>query len=155
VAAGLPVRDTRPVTIPDIQVYPPLPKPDALTQFFWDGCREHRLLIQRCTNCGHYIHLPRLVCRFCLSTSLQPEQVSGRGVVDTFTIPLQPFDRYFANRVPYTLAVIELAEEKHLKMVSNVVELDPDDVRVGMPVEVVFSEVAPGVTLPLFKVNAT
>jgi hypothetical protein len=140
------------VTVSDAPIYPPLPKPDPLTQFFWDGCREHKLLIQRCNRCHHYLHPPKLVCRFCLSTSLEPTEVSGRGVVDTFTIPLQPFDAYYASKVPYVLAVVELAEEKNLKMVTNIVDIDPDAVRVGMAVEVVFQEVAPGVTLPLFKV---
>ena len=50
--------------------------------------------------------------------------------------------------------VVELAEQKHLKMVSNVVDIDPDEVRIGMAVEVVFTQVAPGVTLPRFKVVA-
>lgn len=130
---------------------PILPRPDALSQFFWDGCRAHQLLIQRCGDCGHYIHPPRLVCRFCRSTNLAPGQVSGRGVVDTFTIPLQPFDPYFMTKVPYTLAVIELPEQPNLKLVSNVVDIDPDEVRIGMPVEVAFTEVSPEVTLPLFR----
>jgi uncharacterized OB-fold protein len=86
---------------------------------------------------------------------LVPTQVSGRGVVNTFTIPLQPYDPYYAGQVPYVLAVVELVEQKHLKIVTNIVEIDPDDVRIGMPVEVVFQEVAPGVTLPLFKVAAS
>jgi uncharacterized OB-fold protein len=95
------------------------------------------------------------VCRYCLSTSLEPAEVSGKGVVNTFTIPLQPYDPYYAAHVPYTLAVVELVEQKNLKMVTNIVEIDPDDVRIGMPVEVIFSEVVPGVTLPLFRVTET
>jgi uncharacterized protein len=138
---------------PDIQGRPPLPKPDEVSRFFWDGCARHQLLIQQCGSCGRYNHPPRIVCPTCLSTSLEPTQVSGRGVVDTFTVPLQPYDSYFAARVPYVLAVVELAEQQHLKMVTNIVDIDPDDVRVGMPVEVVFTEVVPGVTLPLFKVS--
>jgi hypothetical protein len=77
--------------------------------------------------------------------------VSGRGVVNTFTIPLQPYDGYYASKVPYTLAVIELEEQENLKMLSNVVDIDPDEVRIGLPVEVVFREVSPGLTLPLFR----
>lgn len=143
------------MVLPDTQNHPPLPKPDQVSQFFWDGCAEHKLLIQRCTQCGRYNHPPRLVCPACLSTHLEPTQVSGSGVVNTFTIPLQPYDVYYARHVPYALAVVELVEQKHLKMVTNIVEIDPDDVRIGMPVEVVFHEVAPGVTLPLFKVAAS
>jgi len=86
---------------------------------------------------------------------LAADGMPGRGVVNTFTIPLQPYDPYYAAHVPYTLAVVELVEEKNLKLVTNIVDIDPDDVRVGMPVEVAFREVAPGVTLPFFKVTAT
>jgi hypothetical protein len=130
---------------------PPKPAPDALTRFFWEGVQEHRLMILRCNNCKHYIHWPKVVCRFCLSTDLSPAEVSGRGRVATFTQPLQPFHPYFQQQIPYVLAVIELDEQENLKLVSNVVDVPPDDVRVGMPVEVVFREVSPGFTLPLFK----
>lgn len=131
-------------------LYPPRPQPDALTQFFWDGVDEHKLMILRCNN-GHYIHWPRIVCRFCLSTELAPVEVSGRGQVATFTQPLQPFQPYFQQHIGYILAVIELVEQPHLTLVSNIVDIAFEDVRVGLPVEVVFREVAPGYTLPLFR----
>ena len=138
----------------DIQSHPPLPKPDAVSQFFWDGCNERKLLVQRCNSCGRYNHPPRIVCPNCLSADIVPTEVSGEGVVDTFTIPLQPYDPYYAAQVPYTLAVVELAEQRSLKMLTNVVDIEPDDVRVGMPVQVVFRQVAPRVTLPLFRVTS-
>ena len=138
----------------DIQSYPPLPKPDDVSRFFWEGCAEHKLLIQRCSQCGRYNHPPRVVCPGCLGTVLVPTEVSGHGVISTFTIPLQPYDPYYAGQVPYTLAVVELVEQKNLKMVTNVVDIDPDDVRIDMSVEVTFKDVAPGVTLPVFRVTA-
>lgn len=141
------------VATSDAPLLPPLPKPDGISQFFWDGCAGHKLLIQRCADCGRYNHPPRIVCPSCLGTNLVSTQVSGRGVIDTFTIPLQPYDPYYAAQVPYTLAVVELIEQQHLKMVTNIIDIDPDDVRVGMPVEVTFKQVAPDVTLPLFRVN--
>jgi hypothetical protein len=130
---------------------PPMPDPSPLTQFFWDGVAEHKLMILRCQNCGKYIHWPRELCRFCLSTNLAPEQVSGQGILATYTVPMQPMDPYFLLKVPYVLAVIELAEQPNLKLVSNIVDCELDDVKITMPVEVTFREVAPGVTLPLFK----
>lgn len=140
-----------PRTDPTAAIFPPLPLPDENSEFFWQGCREHRLLIQRCNACKHFIHPPRLVCRFCLNTKLTPAEVSGRGTVDTFTIPLQPYDPYFMTKVPYVLAVVELEEEKNLKMVTNIIDCDPAQVRVGMPVEVTYTELTPEVTLPHFR----
>jgi uncharacterized OB-fold protein len=86
-----------------------------------------------------------------LSTELAPAEVSGHAVVDSFTIPLQPFDSYYQRRVPYVLAVVELVEEKFLKMVTNIVGCAPDDVTIGMPVQVTFEDVTPEVSLPLFR----
>jgi hypothetical protein len=131
-------------------VGPPTPEPDELTRFFWDGVRDQRLLILRCNNCARFVHLPREVCPFCLSKDLAPAEVSGRGVVETFTIPLQPFHPWFQARVPYVLAVVELEEQEDLKLVTNIVGCDPDEVYCGMPVHVLFREVHPGLILPLF-----
>jgi uncharacterized OB-fold protein len=130
---------------------PPIPEPDERTRFFWDGVAEHRLFILQCNSCGKFIHPPRPVCRFCLSTDLAPAQVSGRAVLDTWTLPAQPFDAYFQSHLPYVLAVVELAEQAKLKMVTNVVECSEERLRIGLPLEVTFREVAPAVTLPLFK----
>jgi uncharacterized protein len=136
-------------TEPDL--LPPLPDPSPLTQFFWDGVAEHRLMILRCQDCQHFIHWPREVCRFCLSTDLAPTEVSGRGKLATFTIPMQPYDAFYMSQVPYVLAVVELEEQENLKVVTNIVDCAEEDVTIDMPVEVTFREVAPGVTLPLFR----
>jgi len=130
---------------------PPLPEPDELTQFFWDGVHAHELRILRCDGCGKFIHWPRPVCRFCLGTSLTPTVVSGRGRLHTWTIPLQPFDAYFRSHLPYVLAVVELDEQPGLMVVTDIVDCAEEDLALDMPVEVTFREVAPGVTLPLFR----
>jgi uncharacterized protein len=140
------------MTTTEPQVFPPpLPKPDPLTQFFWDGVEAHKLMILRCDSCGTYIHLPRDICRVCLSTSLSPAEVSGRATLTTWTSPAQPFDPYYATHMPYVLAVVELVEQKNLKMVTDIVDCDEADLRIDMPLEVTFREVTPGCTLPLFK----
>jgi uncharacterized OB-fold protein len=129
---------------------PPEPQPDELTQFFWDGISQHQLLIQRCRNCLQYNHPPLPHCRFCLSTELTPTEVSGRGVLDSFIIVMEPGHPYFLSRVPYNLSVVELAEQQGLKMVSQVVDCENDDLRFAMPLVVTFREVVPGMILPLF-----
>ncbi len=65
---------------------PPLPEPDPVTQFFWDGIAEGELRIQRCQNCGHYLHYPKVLCRYCQSDDLKGERVSGRATLYTWTI---------------------------------------------------------------------
>ncbi len=130
---------------------PPAPVPDELTQAFWDGVAAGKLVIQRCNSCGKYIHEPTRHCRFCLSKDLGYTEVSGRARLDTFTIVMQPYHPFFMSKVPYNLSVVELEEQDGLKMVTNVVDVDNDDLEVGMKLEVTFRELAPGVTLPYFK----
>ncbi len=130
---------------------PPVPVPDELTEFFWDGVAQGKLLILRCHNCGKYIHEPMSHCRFCLSTDLAPSEVSGKARLDTFTIVMQPYHPFFLSKVPYNLSIVELEEQPGLKMVTNVVDCDNDSLVMGMPLEVTFREIADGVTLPQFK----
>ena len=115
---------------------PPLPKPDALTAFFWDAVREHRLELLRCQSCGHYVHYPRPICDRCQSMDLAPEAVSGRATLYSYTWATQAFHPYYVDKLPYVIAVVDIPRE---------------DVKVGIELEVTFREVVPGLTLPLFR----
>ncbi|MDE0442045.1 MAG: OB-fold domain-containing protein [Gammaproteobacteria bacterium] len=130
---------------------PPLPIPDELTAFFWEGVRARKLMILRCRSCGHFIHYPRPVCEKCRSEDLAPERVSGRATLYSFTITMKPWHPYWIDKVPYVLATVELSEQKGLKMLTNLVECPHDAIKVDMPVEVVFREVSEALTLPFFR----
>jgi uncharacterized OB-fold protein len=139
-----------------VQPGPPPVASDPLTDFFWAGARERRLMIQRCRACGTYIHLPRPVCRACRSFDLAPEQVSGRGTVYTFTETHRPFHPFFVDRVPYLLAAVELEEQPGLRVLSNLVGMDgpgaPDGgARIGMAVEVDFEWLSDELAVPVFR----
>jgi uncharacterized OB-fold protein len=121
-----------------------------MTQFFWDGCKERRLMILRCQGCGHFVHYPRPVCNRCLSTELAPEEVSGRASLYAHTITMQAFHPYYVDKVPYTLAVVELEEEPGLYITTNIVDTPEEDLKAGMPVELVWREIAPDLVLPMF-----
>jgi uncharacterized protein len=127
----------------------PLPQPDPMTEFFWEGARNHRLLILRCEHCGRYNHWPRPICRFCHAETLVPSEVSGRGTIWSYTVVCYSY--HPGMKPPYVLAAIELDEQPGLRMVSNVIDCGEDELAVGLPVEVVFQDVAPEVTLPLFR----
>jgi uncharacterized OB-fold protein len=133
------------------EVEPPRPAPDSLTAPFWQGCREHRLLIQRCRTCGHYIHWPRPVCRFCLSTDLGPEEVSGRATLYTYTLVLQPFHPYYADKVPYLLATVELVEQPQLMFFTRLTDCSEEDLKIGLPMTVTYEDAAADLTFPLFR----
>jgi uncharacterized OB-fold protein len=127
-----------------------MPVTDELTEPFWSGAREHRLVIQRCRHCGLYVHLPRPVCRRCQSLELGHEPVSGRGTVYSWTETYKAFHPFFVDRVPYVVAVIALEEQPGLHLLSNLPGIAYDDVRFDMPVEVQFQELSPELTIPVF-----
>jgi hypothetical protein len=129
----------------------PLPEADATTQFFWDAVGRGELHIQRCTECHRFIHEPKIVCPYCLSSALDHERVSGDGTLYSYTVSMHSFHSGITHRLPYVVAVVELAEQEKLRMVSNVVHCDEDDLQVGMSLRVVFEEVTPGFQLPMFE----
>jgi uncharacterized OB-fold protein len=105
-------------------------------EYFWMGGADDTLRILRCQSCGFYVHPPLPICPRCHSWELAPEPVSGRGTVYSFTI--NHYRWIDALVPPYVVAEIELEEQESLIVLSNMVDIDPGAVRVGMPVEVCF-----------------
>lgn len=110
----------------------PSTSPD--TQFFWDGLENHRLLIQRCADCGALRHPPRPMCPSCNSLAWDTVEASGRGTVHSFVMPQHP--QYPFMEYPYIVALVDLEEGPRL--VSNLREINPEDATIGMPVEVFY-----------------
>lgn len=129
----------------------PLPVADPVTAPFWESVKAHTMQLQRCNACDKFIFYPRAMCPHCLSSDLTWQPVAGTGVVHAFTIVHRQPNPAFADDAPYVVALVELDEG--VRMMTNLVEVEPDPkhVRVGMPVEVVYDDVTPEVTLPKFK----
>jgi uncharacterized OB-fold protein len=130
---------------------PVVPAPNSLTEFFWEGAKRHELVIQRCNSCRQFQHWPEPICHHCLSFDLAGDRVSGRGTVYSYEIATQAFHPYFEARLPFVIAVIELADQPHLKMVSNLVDFAADGLAVGASVEVAFQRLNDDFTLPVFR----
>lgn len=126
-----------------------VPVSTAATAEYWAACRRHELLIQRCPDCETHQFYPRLVCASCCSRSLQWVRASGLGKVKTFTIVRRPVSQAYAAEVPYVVALVALREGP--TMMSHVVGCKAEEVRIGMPVEVVFEDWPEGVTVPKFR----
>jgi uncharacterized OB-fold protein len=127
----------------------PLPQPTPWSKPFWDGCKRHELLIQKCKDCQQTTFYPKLFCPNCLSPNLEWVKASGRGVVYTFTLVQSYQPTEFSEDVPYIVAVINL--EEGVRMMSNIVQCDPKKVKCDMEVEVVFDQITPEFTLPKFR----
>jgi uncharacterized OB-fold protein len=128
----------------------PVPVPDETTRPFWEAAAEGRLIIQRCTACGHYNHPPRPFCDACLSQQLNFVPVSGCGTVWTFIVTHQCDVPGFENDAPFINIVVELAEQPLLLMVSDLPYSERVRVRIGAPVEVYF-ETRGGIAIPRFR----
>lgn len=125
-----------------------LPAVTPETEHFWRGGSRGELVILRCTSCGTYIHPPAPVCPSCLGREHKPEPVSGRGEVVTFTVNHQAWNP--TVEIPYAIALVELDEQKGLRLATNIVGCRPEDVRIGMRVRVTFLE-REDVWLPMFE----
>jgi len=127
----------------------PLPVPDLDNQEFWDKCREHQLVLRRCKDCSSFVHPPKPNCPKCASDNLEWRESEGKGKVYTFVITRQPVNPAFLDRLPWAVVDVELKEGVHL--ISNLSDCDPEEIQIGMDVQVVFEKVNDEITLPKFK----
>lgn len=127
----------------------PLPLVDEESRGYWEACGRHELYLQRCGSCGALRFYPRALCPSCLSERIEWVRSAGRGTVYTFTVTHQNQAPGFRDTLPYVLAYVELDEG--VRMLSNIVACAPGDVRIGLPVEVVFEDATAEISLPKFK----
>lgn len=128
------------------------PTPTAETQAFWTGGERGELMIYRCRACGRFFHPPTAACFRCRSTDVGPEPASGLATVAAYTVNRQPWIP--GLEPPYIVAMVELDDEPDVRLMTNVVDVSIDDIRVGLPVEAFFEEWGDEhnrVWLPLFR----
>ena len=126
----------------------PLPAVDDVSRPYWEAAGRGELLIQECPACGHRQFYPRALCTACAATP-EWKTASGRGTVYTYTVIRQNWSEPFRSMQPYVVAMVELEEGP--RMMSNVTDCIPDDISIGMPVEVWFEPVEDGLAIPLFR----
>ncbi|WP_328318071.1 Zn-ribbon domain-containing OB-fold protein [Streptomyces sp. NBC_00388] len=126
-----------------------LPEPDAFTAPYWAAAAGGRLLIRRCAACGKPHHYPREFCPHCWSEDVTWERASGRATLYTWSVVHRNDLPPFGERVPYVAAVVDLAEGPRL--MTEIVDCPPERLRIGMALDVTFSEPAPGVHVPVFR----
>lgn len=149
---------SRPMTAPLQGI--PLPDVDALPDYergFWEGTTTGELRIQRCSDCDVFRHPPMPMCPHCHSLGYDWAPTTGLGHVYSFLVvrtPVHPALRE-KEQTPYNICLIELEDQPQLRVISNVLHVPPEDIRVDMPVEVTFMPSAdePRVVLPLFVLS--
>lgn len=126
----------------------PLPLLTDTNRFFWTAGADDALRFLRCDACRAWAHPPQPACRACGGTELTPQAVSGRATVVGWTVNHQPWHPAFPP--PYVIAVVAIDEDPDVRLTTNLVEVDPDAVSIGLEVEVVFQP-EDDVWLPLFR----
>lgn len=129
----------------------PVPEPSELAAPYWEAARAGRLEIQRCRACRRWIHFPDVRCPSCLATDLGFEPVGGRGVVGAYTVVHRSFVPGFGADGPYAVGWIDLEEQAGLRVFADLVDIAPEDVSIGLPVEVTFTERPGWGLIPSFR----
>ena len=125
------------------------PRPTPDTETYWQGCRDHHLLLQFCAQCKEFQFYPRIICARCASDKLEWVKAAGQGTILTFTIVRRAVSEAYAADVPYVVALIQLDEGP--TMMSNIVQCAPEALEIGNPVQVVFEDWSEEISIPLFR----
>ena len=125
----------------------PLPDITDENRPFWEGCKRHELLVQKCSGCGYMRHVGP-ACPQCLSAEHEWVPASGKGKVYTWIVVHQRYNRAFEDDLPYNVCIVELDEGP--RIYTTVIGLDNEDIKAGMDVAVVWDDVTDEITLPKF-----
>ena len=129
----------------------PYPIPEYGSEPYWAACNERRLVMQRCDACGKFRWQPAPLCTFCADENYTWVALSGRGTISTWTVVTHPVHPAAIERVPYVVVEVELEEQAGLRMLSNLIDADPDTVQFDAPVMLDFTEQQSGQKLPVFR----
>lgn len=126
----------------------PIPTITPDMQPFFAAAKRHELVVQRCRECGTHRFPAREICSNCLSRDSEWVKVSGEGEIFSYNVMHQVYHPGFADEVPYAVVAVKLKEGA--KMNSNLTGIKPHDIKIGMPVKVVFEDITDDVSLPKF-----
>ena len=120
----------------------PAPTPNLETQAYWDAAAKGKLMLKYCTACKQHHHYPRAICPHCFSDKTEWRDASGKGTIYSYTVMRRA-------PVPYAIAYVTLDEG--IAMLTNIVDCDFDQLKIGQKVSVVFKPTDGGTPMPMFK----
>jgi uncharacterized OB-fold protein len=126
----------------------PAPIPDHDSAVYWQGLHDGKLLVQKCQDCHEFQLYPRDRCLACRGPVAFVE-ATGRGTIYSFTVIRQNYSRPFRDWIPYVVALVDLEEGPRL--MTNLIDCDPDALQVGMAVEASFEAVSDVAGIALFS----
>jgi len=126
-----------------------LPTIEDESRAFWEAARAGKLMVGSCNDCGKLHYYPRPMCPHCWSQDTTLKEVSGQGVIYTWSTVFVNDLPPFKERLPYVAAQVDLVEG--LRITTNLVDCDPDQLTIGQAVSVVFAPISDTVTIPVFR----
>ena len=125
------------------------PVAESFEEGFWEHIKRRELVFQRCGQCREWLHPPRPVCHKCKSDDLHWEKSTGKGKVYSWVVFTREVNPLYV--VPFEVVLVEMDDEKPVRMVANMLDTKPEEISFGMPVEVDFFDVTAEQTIPIFK----
>lgn len=131
----------------------PEPDPDEGSRPYWEGLREHCLLLQRCTACGEVRHYPRPLCARCHAFEHDWVEACGRGRVHSWTVCHHAFHPAFRDDVPYVMITVDLEEGVRVQapLRGGTAAALTGQMRIGTAVRIAFEDVSADLALPAFR----
>ena len=135
----------------DIMIPEPLLMPviEVEHSFFWESLSKNELRIQKCSKCAILRYPPNPMCSQCQFFEHSWELMSGNGEIFSYVVTHQPTHSAFRDRTPLATVIVELDEGPRL--VSNILNISPSEIKIGMKVRVVFQKMDDEITLPFFE----
>lgn len=129
----------------------PIPVPQGESDYYWEKAKAHELWLRQCDDCGNAYFYPRDISPCCFSKNTSWTQASGRATLFTYAIVHRPPHPGFREDAPFVTAIVELEEGP--KMPTNIVIDDPtpENLEVGMALEVTFDDITDTIALPKFR----
>jgi uncharacterized OB-fold protein len=129
----------------------PVPLIDSETREFWEACKNHRLVVQQCTECGSYRFAPAPLCYACRSLKFRWIESDGVGEVYTWTVIHRSVHPATEEAVPYNTVVVRLFDCGGAMITSNLIKVDNDKIEAGMVVRVAWDDISDECALPRFE----
>ena len=127
----------------------PLPVISNINRPFWEATKQHQMRLQQCNKCGRFWYPCGPVCPYCWSRDYKWAKLSGRGKVTSWVVFHHSYFEGFREEIPYNVVQVELEEGP--RILANLVGARDEDILMDMPVEAVFDDITPEVTLPRFR----
>ena len=125
------------------------PVAESFEAGFWEAIKRRELVFQRCCQCREWLHPPRPMCHKCKSDDLEWVKSSGKGRIYSWVVFRREVNPLYT--IPFEVVLVEMENEKGVRLVSNMVDCQPEEIDFDMPVELDFLDVTADQPNPVFR----